>query len=88
MEPARRRTNPEDATLLDVLIDGFEKNEILGGFHWRELPMPDDAAAARTFALFTDEARRWKGEPDRLEDGASRRLASWPDIEIRQAGRG
>lgn len=29
---------PEDATLLDVLIDGFEKNEILDGFHWRSLP--------------------------------------------------
>lgn len=25
------RKTPEDATLLDVLIDGFEKNEILDG---------------------------------------------------------
>jgi hypothetical protein len=32
--------SPEDASLLDVLIDGFEKNEVLDGFHPRDLPMP------------------------------------------------
>jgi hypothetical protein len=36
---------PEDATLLDVLTNGFEKNEVLRGFHWRVLPMTDEAAA-------------------------------------------
>jgi len=34
-------TSQEDATLLDVLVDGFEKNETWGGYHWRDLPMPD-----------------------------------------------
>lgn len=32
------RRSPEDASLLDVLIDGFERNEILAGFHCGQLP--------------------------------------------------
>jgi hypothetical protein len=48
-------------SLLDVLIDGFEKNEIFEGFHWRQLPMPDEASARRTFAAFVDEAKRLEG---------------------------
>lgn len=83
-----RGKRQQDATLLDVLIDGFEKNEILRGFHWRDLPMPDDGTAARKFASLTDEAQRWKGPPIRTEERAGRRLAAWPDLEIRQAGRG
>ena len=27
------RKTPGDATLLDILVDGFEKNEVLEGFH-------------------------------------------------------
>lgn len=27
------RKIPDDATLLDILVDGFEKNEVLEGFH-------------------------------------------------------
>jgi hypothetical protein len=82
-----RHTAQAEATLLDVLIDGFERNEVLDGFHWRQLPMSDADAAAWRFASFTEEARRWKGEPARLEEGATRRIASWPELEIRQAGR-
>ena len=78
----------DDASLLDVLIDGFEKNEVLRGFHWRDLPMPDEAAAARKFATLAEEARRWKGAPLRYEESEARRLAAWPDLEIRQTGRG
>jgi hypothetical protein len=81
-------TSQEAATLLDILIDGFEKNEIFGGFHPRELPMPDEGAAARKFRALAEEARRWKGPPVRLQEDAMRRLAGWPDLEIRQAGRG
>ena len=77
-----------DATLLEVLIDGFEKNEMLDGFHWRRLPMPDERSAVRKFAVLTAEARRWKGSPTHVDEGAERRLAAWPDLEIRQAGRG
>jgi hypothetical protein len=84
----RRSTSQEDATLLDILIDGFEKNEILDGFHWRNLPMPDEEAAVRKFAALVEEARRWKGAPTRVEEGASRRVHAWPDLEIRQAMRG
>lgn len=81
-------TTQEDATLLDVLIDGFEKNETFGGFHWRDLPMPDEGSAIRKFTTLTDEARRWKGPPTREQDDGVRRIAAWPDLEIRQAGRG
>jgi hypothetical protein len=83
-----QRKLPEDATLLDVLVDGFEKNEVVDGFHWRQLPMPDERAAARKFAALTDEARRWKGAPTRVDEQAGRRLSAWPDLEIRLAGRG
>jgi hypothetical protein len=79
---------PEDATLLDVLIDGFEKNEFIDGYHWRQLPMPDERAAARKFTALTDEARRWKGLPTRVDEQQGRRLNAWPDLEIRLAGRG
>jgi hypothetical protein len=78
----------EHATLLDVLIDGFEKNEIFGGFHWRNLPMPDEDAAARKFVTLMQEARAWKGQPARTHEQHGRRLAAWRDLEIRQAGRG
>lgn len=84
---AERRT-PEDATLLDVLLDGFEKNEIMGGFHWRTLPMPDEHAALRKFTSLSGEAERWKGPPTRGEEQPGRRLAAWPDLEIRLARRG
>jgi hypothetical protein len=83
-----RQRTPEDATLLDVLIDGFEKNEVLEGFHFRQLPMPDEHAAARKFAALADEAQRWKGRPTRVDEQPGRRLNAWPDLEIRQAGRG
>jgi hypothetical protein len=82
------RRTPEDATLLDVLVDGFEKNEILDGFHWRRLPMPNEHAAARKFRSLTDEAQRWKGPPSRVDDQPDRKLNAWPDLEIRLAGRG
>jgi hypothetical protein len=84
----REETSREDATLLDVLIDAFEKNEVLDGFHWRDLPMPDEPAALRKFAALSDEATRWKGPPTRLVDADPRRIAAWPDLEIRQVGRG
>lgn len=84
---ADRRT-PDDATLLDILVDGFEKNELFDGFHWRQLPMSDERAAARKFSSLTDEAQRWKGLPIRVEETLGRRLAAWPDLEIRLAGRG
>lgn len=84
----REGTSRENATLLDVLIDGFEKNEVLGGFHWRDLPMPDEPAAERKFTALTGEATRWKGPPTRLAEAGPRRIASWPDLEIRQLGCG
>jgi hypothetical protein len=81
-------TTQEDASLIDVLIDGFEKNEILDGYHWRALPMVDESAAIRKFAALTEEVRRWKGAPIHQVEVGGRRLAAWPDLEIRQAGRG
>ena len=81
-------SGPADATLLDVLIEGFEKNEVLRGFHGRLLPMPDEAAAIQKFTALTDEARRWKGAPLRSDEREGRRLSLWLDLEVRQAGRG
>ncbi len=82
------RERRQDATLVDILIDGFEKNEVVRGFHRRELPMPDEAAAVRKFAALAEEAKRWKGAPLKADDTSARRLAAWPDLEILQAGRG
>jgi hypothetical protein len=79
---------PDNATLLDVLMDGFEKNEILDGFHWRELPMPDEPAAIRKFEALAAEGRLWKGAPTSERVLAGRRVGGWSDLEIRQAGRG
>jgi hypothetical protein len=81
------RKSQEEASLLDVLIDGFEKNEILHGFHWRNLPMPDVPAANRKFDALAEEARKWKGEPVREQTSSVRRIVAWPDLEIRQSGR-
>jgi hypothetical protein len=86
MTDARSRS-PLQATLLDVLIDGFEKNEVLGGFHVRWLPLPDADAAGRKFAEFVEEGRRWKGAPTRVSDAPPRRIASWADLEICQVER-
>ena len=60
----RQGTSQEEATLLDVLVDGFEKNETIAGFHWRTLPMPDEAAAARKFEALADEGATLEGRPD------------------------
>lgn len=79
---------PEDVTLLDILVDGFEKNEVLDGFHWRTLPMPDEAAAVRKYAALANEGERWKGQPTRRDEQPERRITAWADLEIRQAGRG
>ncbi len=81
-------TSQDDSTLLDILIDGFEKNEVMDGFHWRQLPLRDEAAAVRKFAALSDEARAWKGAPMREEKQDGRRISAWPDLEIRQIGRG
>jgi hypothetical protein len=74
-----------DVTLLDILVDGFEKNEIVDG-HWRQLPMPDEAAAIRKFGSLVEEAIRWKGPPLRTLEEGKRRLAGWQDFDIRQTG--
>ena len=85
---SRTRAIPEDATLIDVLIDGFEKNEVMRGFHWRTLPLCDEAAAADKFAALVGEASAWKGEPVDLRREGPRRLARWHDLQVRQLGRG
>jgi hypothetical protein len=73
--------------LLELLIDGFEKNEVLEGFHWRTLPMADAASAEAKFRSLVAEAERWKGTA-RTHEAAGRRMATWSDMEIRQSGRG
>jgi hypothetical protein len=82
------RSSPAEATLLDVLIDGFEKNEILHGYHIRTLPLPDEGSAIAKFTEFAAEARRWKGQPVLEVTEERRRRVAWDDLEIRQARRG
>jgi hypothetical protein len=51
-------TSQDAATLLDILIDGFEKNESLRGF------TGGDAGRGRRGSnvdALTEEVRRWKG---------------------------
>lgn len=84
----RRGRSADEASLLDILIDGFEKNEVMNGFHSRDLPLPDERTAARRFEALAGEARRWKGTPVRSSEDSGRRLVAWDDLEIRQAGRG
>jgi hypothetical protein len=80
---------PADASLLDVIIDGTEKwGEWLGGFTDRELPMPDEATAIRKFEAFAREGLAWKGPSIEEQRQGPRRFVRWPDLEIRQAGRG
>lgn len=83
-----RGRSAEDASLLDILIDGFEKNEVMYGFHTRDLPLPDEATAIRRFEVLAGEAMRWKGNPVRASEDSGRRVVAWDDLEIRQAGRG
>lgn len=77
----------QDATLLDVLIDGFEKNEVLDGFHRRMLPLPDEESARERFSTLATEAERWKGPPVRSDRESPHRFAVWTDLELLQAGR-
>jgi hypothetical protein len=83
MAPSNGKSQ-QDATLLDVLIDGFEKNEVWSGFHVRVLPMPDEASAKARFLALAEEGTRWKGPALRREDAGPRRIVGWPDLEIRQ----
>jgi hypothetical protein len=84
----RKGKDRECVTLLDVLIDGFEKIEVMSEFHRRDLPTDDERAAIRKFAAFVAEATLWKGQPLRTEERSNRRVAAWQDLEIRQAGCG
>ena len=82
------RATPKDASLLDVLIDGFEKNEVLRGFHWRTLPARDETAAIEKYESFVAEACAWKGMPLSQRHDGPRRITQWEDLQIRQLGRG
>jgi hypothetical protein len=69
----RLHASPEEASFLDVLIDRLETNEVMRGFHWRTLPMRDDAAAVQKFESFVAEPRAWKALQSRSgarRDGA------------------
>lgn len=82
------RRRPEDSTLLDILIDGFEKNEVLGGMHLRRLPLPSAEAGRAVFDRFVAEASTWQGAPTDVRDEGHRAVVRWPDLEIWWAGRG
>jgi hypothetical protein len=85
--PMTDKQPQDDVTLLDLLIAGFEQNDIWEGYHWRRLPLADAAAAVRKFNALVEEARRWRGPALRSAVRDGRRLAAWDDLELRQAGR-
>lgn len=84
----RSGKSAEEATLIDVLIDGFEKNEIFDGYHHRMLPLASSEQARSKFEALSAEASAWKGPPVSAIDEADRMAATWLDLELRQAGRG
>lgn len=88
MSSKRTSRSPLQATLLDVLIDGFEKNEIMDGFHDRVLPLPTELDAQTKFVELANEATLWMGAPTSATDTGRRRLVVWSNLELRQAGRG
>ncbi len=83
-----RGLEPEDTSLLTVLMDGFEKNESMGGRFWRQLPLKDAGLASRKYLEFRDELMRWKGPPKLEDSGVGFQRADWGDIRMKQAGRG
>src|SRR5687767_6210738 len=83
-----RTTHADKVTLIDLLLDGFEKNESIDNWYWRQLPAPDEATAIRKFDEFAAEGRRWKGEPLETVEDPDRRALVWADFQIRQKGRG
>jgi hypothetical protein len=81
-------SNADDVTLIDLLMNGFEKNECFDDWFWRQLPAPDDATAIRKFEEFAAEGRRWKGEPLETVSESDGRAIVWSDLQVRQKGRG
>jgi len=67
---------PEDATLLEVLADGFEKNETLGGWFWRQLPLPDAAIAARKYDELHAELLRWTSREEVVRNAHAIKIGS------------
>jgi hypothetical protein len=80
----------DSATLLDILIDGFEKNETLDGFHWRNLPMPDEAAAGGKFVSLVarpgDPPGRTRGHDPRARTLVRQLVARQADVGRRTDG--
>ena len=81
------RRRPEDSTLLDILIDGFEKNEVLGGMHLRRLPLPSAEAGRAVFDRFVAEASTWQGAPTDVRDEGHRAGRS-PSRAVHASGPG
>jgi hypothetical protein len=72
-------------SLATVLVDGFEKNEILGGWHERVCPFSTDADARAAFETWAVELRSWLGPPSLAHDDRY----AWGDrARILVSGRG
>jgi hypothetical protein len=84
----RKVQSAAQATFLDIVIDGFEKNEVFYGFHHRVIPIESEERARSKYDALTAEVTAWKGPPIRVISESGRQLAAWPDVELRQAGRG
>jgi len=78
-------------------IDLFDVPPLHGTFLHSEQGCPYDRPIVQDVShlpvtlrgpVLVEEARRWKGAPSREESTATRRMAAWDGLEVRQAGRG
>src|SRR5262245_31409227 len=60
-------SHADDVTLIGLLLDGFEKNESIRGWHWRELPAPDEATAVTRFQAAPERESR-RAQPVRSDE--------------------
>ena len=66
MSSALVKKLPMEATLVDILVDGFEKNELLRGFHWRGLPFARKRTPNRGSARSSPRQRGGRASPPAL----------------------
>jgi hypothetical protein len=65
-------------SLLQVCSFCFEKNELLDGWSWRNVPCSTEELAREAFAHLVDEATRLYGEPGPVVLPGSARAHEWP----------
>ena len=84
-------TTNEDLTLLAVLSQCFEVDEMIDGYHLRTAPFGSETVAVARFAQWKSEIEHWLGPregEDAGGDGEDWQRAWWPDLRMKRTGRG